>query len=67
MLGDTNEIIACENLNVEREMASLTKLMTAYTALNICSNFNIRIREHYVSINKQAAYMNGTSAGLKVD
>jgi D-alanyl-D-alanine carboxypeptidase len=41
--------------------------MTAYTALNICSTFGIKIREHYVSINKHAAYMNGTSAGLKAD
>lgn len=48
-------------------MASLTKIMTAYTALNICSTYGIKIREHYVSINKIAAYMNGTSAGLKPD
>lgn len=41
--------------------------MTAYTALNICNNFGIKIREHYVCINKQAAWMNGTSAELKID
>jgi D-alanyl-D-alanine carboxypeptidase (penicillin-binding protein 5/6) len=67
MLADTGEIVAGEGINAEREIASLTKLMTAYTALNICSTFNIKIREHFVSINKHAAYMNGTSAGLKVD
>ena len=41
--------------------------MTAYTALNICSMYNIKIREHTVSINKSSAYMNGTTAGLKID
>jgi D-alanyl-D-alanine carboxypeptidase len=44
MLADNGEIVAGEGMNVEREIASLTKLMTAYTALNICSTFNIKIR-----------------------
>lgn len=41
--------------------------MTAYTAVNICSEYGIKIREHYVSINKTAANMQGTIAGLKID
>jgi hypothetical protein len=41
--------------------------MTAYTVVTICSTFGIKIREHTVSINKVSAYINGTSAGLKID
>lgn len=44
MSTDTNEIIACHDLDSQKEIASLTKLMTAYTALNICNSFGIKIR-----------------------
>lgn len=44
MSTDTNEILACENMDTQKEIASLTKLMTAYTALNICNSFGIKTR-----------------------
>ena len=39
--------------------------MTAYTVIQICHEFGIKIREHYIPILTRASYMEGTSANLK--
>ena len=66
MLSDTNEILMSENLNERMEVASLTKIMTAYTVLCICHSNGIKIREEEIVIHQEAAWMEGTSAGLKI-
>ena len=55
------------NESERREIASLTKIMTAYTVITICNTYGIRVREHKITILQQASYMEGTSANLRVD
>ena len=66
MASDTNEILTSKNLDEKREIASLTKIMTAYTVITICNTHNIKIREARINIHEQASSMNGTSANLKL-
>lgn len=44
MMGDSQEILIEKNKDERREIASLTKIMTAYTVIKICNTFNIKIR-----------------------
>jgi len=46
-------------------MASLTKIMTFYTALNIAKTFNIDLNTTIVTVPRVAALMGGTSAFLR--
>lgn len=46
-------------------MASLTKIMTAYTVISLCKQYNIKVREEWIPIHSRAHYMEGTSANLK--
>lgn len=39
--------------------------MTAYTVIQICHEFGIKIREHYIPVLNKASYMEGTSANLR--
>lgn len=49
-------------------MASLTKIMTAYTVCRLISDLNINNPSNvYLRVSRKAAYMNGTTAFLKVD
>ena len=65
MHAETNDVIISSNMNEKMEVASLTKIMTAYTVLCICHLNNIKIREHSITIHQEASYMEGTSAGLR--
>lgn len=40
--------------------------MTAFTVINICNSFGIKIRETWIKIDKSAAMMEGTSANLRI-
>ncbi|CDW73870.1 d-alanyl-d-alanine carboxypeptidase family protein [Stylonychia lemnae] len=52
----------------QREMASLTKIMTAYTICRLLNELNINNpRNVYLRVSKKAAFMTGTTAFLKVD
>ena len=55
------------NENEEKQIASLTKIMTAYTVVNLCQEYHIRVREQWIPIHSQASYMEGTSANLRVN
>lgn len=54
-------------VNVKREVASLTKLMTLYTAFDICSELQIEPKTMQCKVSKYSASMIGTSAYLKAD
>ena len=47
-----------------REVASLTKIMTLYVALNLLEKFSINEHEMTVTITENAADVTGTSAEL---
>ena len=53
------------NENEKRQIASLTKIMTAYTVLGICQEYNIKVRQQWIPIHTHASYMEGTSANLR--
>jgi D-alanyl-D-alanine carboxypeptidase len=48
--------------HMQREMASLTKIMTSYTVCKFCLEFNIPIQNTYVEVSKFASVQIGTSA-----
>lgn len=47
-----------------REVASLTKIMTCYTVLNLIKKFNISEKNTMVVISENAANITGTTADL---
>lgn len=61
------EVRVGHNETVRREIASLTKIMTAYTVISLCHSYGIRLREQYVPVHPQASFMEGTSANLRSD
>jgi D-alanyl-D-alanine carboxypeptidase len=40
--------------NLKREIASLTKIMTFYTALDLCERFRLNPEKIEIKVNKQA-------------
>ena len=54
-----------KKIRERREMASLTKIMAAYTVLNYCSLKNIELKENTIRVSGISAHINGTAAGLK--
>lgn len=66
MISNTHEVLVQQNQCDQREIASLTKIMTAYTVVCICNTYGIKIREEKVMIHQQASFMEGTSANLRV-
>ncbi|KRX05002.1 Beta-lactamase/transpeptidase-like protein [Pseudocohnilembus persalinus] len=49
----------------EREIASLTKIMTFYTVLQIAKEHKINLKQENIQISKTASSMIGTSANIK--
>jgi D-alanyl-D-alanine carboxypeptidase len=41
----------------ERQIASLTKIMTAYTVLGLCQEYNVKVREQWIPVHNRASYM----------
>lgn len=60
--GDTGDVIYGKNEGDRREIASLTKIMTCYTVLNIAKRLDIRLQDTAIEVSKQAATINGTRA-----
>ena len=48
----------------KREIASLTKVMTALCTLEICVKFNMTLKNTYFKVTSWAASTNGTTADL---
>lgn len=65
MWTDNNALIMHSAETERRQIASLTKIMTAYTVLSLCRQYNIKVREEWIPIHSCAHYMEGTSANLK--
>ena len=47
------------------EIASLTKIMTAFVVCNLLSDYNIEPKKVFLRVSKRAATIGGTSANLK--
>lgn len=41
--------------------------MTAYTVITVCNTYGINLKEHKITIHRQASFMEGTSANLRLD
>ena len=61
---DTKSILMSSHENDRREIASLTKIMTAYTSLKIMEALAINAEETKVKVSNEAASMGGTTAEL---
>eukprot|EP00826_Nyctotherus_ovalis_P002875 TRINITY_DN10579_c0_g1_i1.p1 TRINITY_DN10579_c0_g1~~TRINITY_DN10579_c0_g1_i1.p1 ORF type:complete len:294 (+),score=83.98 TRINITY_DN10579_c0_g1_i1:200-1081(+) len=62
--GNTGEYFIGCNEHERREIASLTKIMTAYTSMQIINALDINITESLVEVSFDASLMNGTTASL---
>jgi len=51
--------------NLKREIASLTKIMTFYTALDLCDRFRLNPDKIQIKVSKCATNIIGTSAQLR--
>lgn len=65
MLASSRKVILESKMEVKRQVASLTKLMTALTVLELARRFQVDIQAQMVEVGGDAAMMEGTSAGLK--
>jgi len=62
----TSTILLSRKAKEQREIASLTKIMTAYTVLKIISRLDIGILKMKVKVSSDTFMINGTSANLVV-
>jgi D-alanyl-D-alanine carboxypeptidase len=60
----TNALILGRKENLKREVASLTKIMTFYTILDLMTRYKIDPDSHIVTVSKWAVYQSGTTASL---
>ena len=49
-----------------REIASLTKIMTAYVSLQLAKELHLDLHKTYFTVSENAASITGTSANIKV-
>jgi len=63
--GNTGRIFFGKAEQERREIASLTKIMTAYTALHLSYEFNVNLKYEKTLVSKKAAKMGGTTAMLE--
>lgn len=50
---------------MKREVASLTKIMTCYTVIQLVKEFQINVEAEKVVISSTASHVTGTSANLE--
>lgn len=65
--GKTGKQLFGKKSTDRKEIASLTKIMTCYTAIKISRKFDLPIDEIYISVPRFAAGFEGTTAGLVED
>lgn len=65
MNGKTMDLITGKNINKKRQIASLTKIMTAYVVLNLLEQMKISPKTTFLQVSKKAASIQGTSADLE--
>jgi len=61
----TGELLGGQHEHERREIASITKVMTAYTAIQIIDSLNINVDESRVETSYDASLMIGTTAYLE--
>ena len=67
MNADTVEIIYGNKINEEREVASVTKIMTCLVTLDFVHSFNVDIDKTHYLVSRKAANLGGTTANLRRD
>jgi D-alanyl-D-alanine carboxypeptidase (penicillin-binding protein 5/6) len=65
MLTNSKKVLLSNKMDAKRQVASLTKLMTAMTVTYICKQYSVDITTTLVKIDHESALIEGTSAGLK--
>lgn len=65
MWADNGETLLSQCSEEQRQIASLTKIMTAYTVLGLCKEYQVKVREQWIPVHTRASYMEGTSANLR--
>jgi D-alanyl-D-alanine carboxypeptidase (penicillin-binding protein 5/6) len=65
--SDTLEIIYGNKIYEEREVASVTKIMTCLVTLDFVTQFNVDIDKTHYLVSRKAANLGGTSANLRRD
>lgn len=63
--SSTGQMIYCYRDLIKREVASITKMMTFYTALKLCEKYGVDPVNTYLTVSRGAAKVNGTSADLR--
>lgn len=67
MNADTKEIIYGYKIYEEKEVASITKLMTCLITLDFIEKYNIDIDKTHYLVSRKASQLGGTTANLKKD
>ena len=62
MDGESGEILQGVNYNTKREIASLTKIMTCYLALELCKKMDVTMSNTYAEVSQYSSSIGGTSA-----
>ena len=60
--GDDGSLLFGRNEHVPREIASITKIMTAYLVFRIMKRFKINPKKKLINVSKYASSVGGTSA-----
>ena len=63
--GSNGEILFGKNYNTRREIASLTKIMTCFTVIQLSKALNIDMKSENIVISKRASLIIGTKAELE--
>lgn len=63
--GNTGRVFFGKAEHERREIASLTKIMTAYTALRLAYKYGVSLKYEKTLVSKKAAKMGGTTAMLE--
>lgn len=63
--GDDGSLLFGRNEHAPREMASITKIMTAYLVFRIMRRFKINPKKRMVVVSKYASSITGTTAKLR--
>lgn len=63
--GDDGSLLFGRNEHVQREMASITKVMTSYLIFRIMKRFKINPKKRMVKVSRYASQVGGTTAKLR--
>jgi D-alanyl-D-alanine carboxypeptidase (penicillin-binding protein 5/6) len=65
MLSNSRKVVLGSSIDSHRQVASLTKLMTALTVAHICKQYCVDLHATRIKIDNDSAMIEGTTAGLK--